>query len=324
MADERILIVGGSGFIGKGIQKSAMDMGWGDLLTFSYHEHPDAIHDAFKKVHVNLLDKEGAAPLKDYKLAIFVAGQGNQALAAADPLKDNQMNVELFLNFMRYFRGSAVILSSQAVYQGLQGEVDEKTIHIPKSPFGISNRAGEAYADYFFHLGWLRKLWLFRLLYAYGPGEMHRRLLPMCAWAASNKGKVTVHGGGKSYLNPLRSDFVGQVLMNAADIVADAQDGSYEVFNLSHPKKTTTLDVVKTLAGARHFDYNVASGGEEWPSTYWGETKRLTNLMKQLKMEFPDVKRSLIDYFMDIQSKPIKKEKEAPGKKEKKPVVWPV
>ena len=85
LMDKGILVVGGSGFIGKGIQEAAMDMGMGDLLTFTYSEHPERINDGFKKVKVDLLHKEGAAPLKDYELAIFVAGHGNQGTADLDP-----------------------------------------------------------------------------------------------------------------------------------------------------------------------------------------------------------------------------------------------
>ena len=131
-----ILVVGGSGFIGRGIQEAAMDMGMGDLLTFTYSEHPENINDGFKKVKVDLLHKDGADPLKDYKVAIFVAGHGNQGTADLDPFRDIQINTSLFLNFMRYYRGSLVMLSSQAVYQGLSGEVKENVDHVPESPFG--------------------------------------------------------------------------------------------------------------------------------------------------------------------------------------------
>ena len=322
LMNKGILVVGGSGFIGRGIQEAAMDMGMGDLLTFTYSEHPENINDGFKKVKVDLLHKDGADPLKDYSLAIFVAGHGNQGTADLDPFRDIQINTTLFLNFMRYYRGSLVMLSSQAVYQGLSGAVKENVDHVPESPFGISKRMAEAYADFYYRTEHIRKLWVFRLLYAYGRGELERRLLPMCAWAASNHGKVVLHGGGKSYLNPLSSSFVGEVLLRAVDTVEEQDDGSREVFNLNHPKKMTSLDVVKLLSGAKRFEHKVEEGGENWPIRYWGDTDKLAVLFKEWKLSFPDEKRSLVDYFKDIQTKPIKRKLRV--KKSKEEIIWPV
>ena len=322
LMDKGILVVGGSGFIGKGIQEAAMDMGMGDLLTFTYSEHPERINDGFKKVKVDLLHKEGADPLKDYTMAIFVAGHGNQGTADLDPFRDIQINTTLFLNFMRYYRGSLVMLSSQAVYQGLSGGVKENVDHVPESPFGISKRMAEAYADFYYRTEHIQKLWVFRLLYAYGKGELDRCLLPMCAWASSNQGKVVLHGGGKSYLNPLSSSFVGEVLLRAVDTVEEQDDGSREVFNLNHPKKMTSLDVVKLLSGAKRFTYTVDEGGENWPIRYWGDTDKLAVLFKEWKLSFPDEKQSLLDYFMDIQSKPIKRKLRV--KQSKGDIIWPV
>jgi len=322
LMDKGILVVGGSGFIGKGIQEAAMDMGMGDLLTFTYSEHPERINDGFKKVKVDLLHKEGADPLKDYRVAIFVAGHGNQGTADLDPFRDIQINTSLFLNFMRYYRGSLVMLSSQAVYQGLSGAVKENVDHVPESPFGISKRMAEAYADFYYRTEHIRKLWVFRLLYAYGRGELERCLLPMCAWAASNRGKVVLHGGGKSYLNPLSSSFVGEVLLRAVDTVEEQDDGSREVFNLNHPKKMTSLDVVKLLSGVKRFEYTVDEGGENWPIRYRGDTDKLAVLFKEWKMSFRDENQSLVDYFMDLQTRPIKRKLRV--MKSKGEIIWPV
>lgn len=322
MNNKGILVVGGSGFIGKGIQEAAMDMGRGDMLTFAYRQHPENIQNGFKKVKVDLLEKDGAAPIKDYGTAIFVAGQGDQSEADTDPVHDLQMNDLLFLNFMRYFRGSLIMLSSQAVYQGLNGEIRESIDYVPESPFGISKRMAEAYADFYFCTGHIDKLWVFRLLYAYGRGEMERRLLPMCAWAASNKGRIVIHGGGRSYLNPLYSGFVGEVLLRATDTLGELPAGSRDIFNLNHPKKMTSLDVVKLLSGVRNFEFSIDLEGESWPIRYWGDTGKLANLLKAWGLSFPDARKNLVDYFLDIQTRPVKKV--VHPKKPKREVVWPV
>ncbi len=323
LMDKGILVVGGSGFIGKGIQEAAMDMGMGDLLTFTYWEHPEKINEGFKKIKADLLQKDGAAPLKDYDVAIFTAGHASHRLADADPARDIQLNELTFINFMRHYRGSVILLSSQSVYQGLAGEVKETVDHVPESPFGMSKRMAEAYADFFYRTEHISKLWVFRLLYAYGKGELERRLLPMCAWASSNHGKVTINGGGKSYMNPLHSSFVGEVLLRAVETIEDQEDGSREVFNLNHPKKMTALDVARLLSEARKFQYSVEEGGENWPVRYWGDTGKLATLMKEWKIHFPDEKQSLLDYFTDIQTKPITRRLRE-RKQRRADIIWPV
>ena len=321
--DKGILVVGGGGFIGRGIQDAAMDMGMGDMLTFTYFEHPERINDGFKKIKVDLLHKDGATPLKDYEVAIYAAGHANAGMADHDPIADIQLNDFLLINFIRHFRGSLVMLSSQSVYQGLTGEIKESVDHVPESPYGISKRMGEAYADFFYRTEHIRKLWVFRLLYAYGRGEIERRLMPMCAWASSNGGKVVIHGGGKSYLNPLSAPFVGDVLLKAVDTIEEQDEGSREVFNLNHYKKMTAIEVVKLLSEAKRFDYSVDERGENWPVRYWGDTDKLSVLLREWKISYPDIRQSLVDYFLESQTKPIMTRK-LKEKKPRKEIIWPV
>ncbi len=321
--DKGILVIGGGGFIGRGIQDAAMDMGMGDMLTFTYFEHPERINDGFKKIKIDLSHKDGSPPLKGYDIAIYAAGHANSGMADHDPLTDIELNDFMFLNFMRHYRGSLILLSSQSVYQGLSGEIKEGVDHVPESPFGISKRMAEAYADYYYRMRHIGKLWVFRLLYAYGRGEIERRLLPMCAWASSNNGKVVIHGGGRSYLNPVSSPFVGEVLLRAVETVEEQEDGSREVFNLNHFRKMTALDVVKLLSESKKFDYTVDEKGETWPVKYWGDTDKLSVLLKEWKVSYPDIKQALVDYFMEIQTKPLltRKLKE---RKPRKEIIWPV
>lgn len=301
MVDRGYLVVGGSGFIGRALQEAVIDEGLGDAFTFACNEHPENIREGFKTVKADLTQRDGAKPFEDYSTIIFAAGHSNPLLANKEPWLDLELNVSLLLNTARHFRGKMVLLSCQSVYQGLEGEVQEHVDHVPTMPFGLSKSVEETYARHLWRARYLDRLWIHRLGYTYGKGEAERRLVPMCNWAASNKGKVHIHGGGKSYLNPLPARFVAEVLLRTADELQDMPSGFIETTNLNHPAKLTAAQVVRVLDGARRFGYEIDEAGEEWPVRYYGNTERLEKHLKKWEMEFPDAKEALRDYFMDMQ-----------------------
>lgn len=300
MARPGVIVIGGSGFIGKALQSAALDRGMGDSFAFSYHEHPEGIKDCFTKVKVDLSTPEGAVHLKEFPSAIYVVGNSSAALSRKEPWRDLEMNVQLLLNFVRHFRGNLVYLSSQAVYYGLEGKLREEVKHVPVVPHGISKRVSEEYAHYLAQLGYIEKLWTFRLRYAFGPGEQPRRLIPMCNWAATTGGKVHIHGMGKSLMNPLPSEWVGEVLMKAADTLDFERKRVINITNLNHPEKITVAQMVRVLAGERDFDYELEAGEEEWPVRFWGDTEFLAKQLKTWKMKFPDLKESLRKRFDEM------------------------
>ena len=87
--------------------------------------------------------------LQNYSTVIYVAGNADHSLAHDYPLMDLNLNTVAFLNFIKNFNGSLVLLSTQAVYYGLKGEIFESITSLPTIPYGISKQAVEAYARYF-------------------------------------------------------------------------------------------------------------------------------------------------------------------------------
>ncbi len=300
MSARSLLVVGGSGFLGRSIQAAALDRGMGDLFTVTYHEHPENIKECFNRVKIDLSTDDGARPLKDYRTAIYAVGNQSGALSRREPWRDMEMNVYYLINFVRHFRGDLVLVSSQSVYYGLEGKLREEVNHVPVVPHGVSKRAAEEYALYLAQLGYLDKLWTFRLRYAYGPGEPPRRLLPMCNWAATSGGKVQIHGKGKSLMNPLPAEWVGEVLIRAADTMGFDRERTISVTNLNHPEKISVAQIVRVLAGQRHFEYELEDGEEEWPVNFWGDTEFLERQLKIWRMKFPDVRDDLRRTFEEM------------------------
>ena len=297
---DKVLVVGGSGFIGSAIQQLVLNERLEDFFAFSFNKNPEGIDAHLNKVHIDLLKAGANKDIKNYPVAVYVAGNTDHGLAKRSALLDLDLNVRAFLNFMEEFRGSLVLLSSQATYYGLEGEIPETVNHIATMPYGLSKQMAEAYAKYFLKNDVLSKLWIFRLMYTFGKGEKERRLIPRCANAVRNSQRITIFGGGKSFLNPLPSWFVAQVLLKATESLKGRKSKFMEVTNINYPEKVSVKDVVIFLNRAKHFDYVINDSGEEWPVKFWGNTKNLLSHMREWNIAFPDLWDNLKEYFMEL------------------------
>lgn len=296
---DKTLVVGGSGFIGSNIQRKVLENHCENLFTFSFNDQPEKINSNLEKFHLDLLKAE-SKHIEDYSTALYVAGNADHGLAKRDPLLDLDLNARAFLKFMDQFRGSLILLSSQAVYYGLEGEIHEKVDHVSAMPYGLSKQMVESYAKYFLIDGRLSKLWVFRLAYAFGGGEKAYRLIPRCAKAVREKGKVTLFGGGNSFINPLPAEFVAETLLSASESLKNKKNGILEITNLNHPKRTTVKDVIFFLNCLKRFDFEAKDSGEEWPVKFYGNTENLANHLKEWNKGFPDLQDSLKNYFEEL------------------------
>jgi UDP-glucose 4-epimerase len=298
---EKTIVVGGSGFIGKAVQKEVVAQNAQSAYVFSYNKHPEEIGANLEKVQINLLEKQNLDEIRKYSSAIYVAGNAEHGLARTSPSLDLDLNVKTFLSFIDAFNGSLVLLSSQAVYYGLEGEIKESVAHVPTMPYGLSKLMTEAYAKYFLETTALSNLWIFRLMYAFGEGEKARRLIPRCANAVINRGQIImINGGGTSLLNPLPSRFVAKILVKSMQNLLRKNGVSFEVTNLNHPEKFTVREVVEFLASVKNFEYTLNAGGEEWPVRFWGNTGSLLTYMQEWKINLPDTKSNLQKYFIEL------------------------
>ena len=154
------IVVGGSGMIGSAIQRRVIKQEKNESFTFSYYTNKSQIRRGLESLHLDLFDKDSIRQLEGFHNAIYLAGNTDHALASKDPAKDVQLNVEAFLNFMKFFKGALVLFSSQAVYYGYEGSVKEDAVQKPTIPYGISRHGAEMYAEYFKHVGKLRSFQL--------------------------------------------------------------------------------------------------------------------------------------------------------------------
>jgi nucleoside-diphosphate-sugar epimerase len=295
---KKTLVVGGSGFIGKAVQRYVLERGLADSFTFTYCRGRENILPGVEAFEMDLLENIDIGDIRPFSGAIYLAGNANHGLAKRDPLMDLRLNAEAFIKFVGFFKGSVALLTSQAVYYGLDGEIGEDVDHMPGIPYGISKKVIEAYAHYFLNEKMIHNLYIFRLMYSFGEGEKERRLISACARAARSGGRVEIYGGGKSYLNPLPSSFVAEVLIAAIEDLYGENKGFAEAVNLNHPERITVADAVNFLKSIRGFDCAINDWGEEWPVTFWGRTERLHLLLKEWGLSLPDPWDSLKKHYL--------------------------
>jgi nucleoside-diphosphate-sugar epimerase len=292
------IVVGGSGMIGSAIQRQLIKQEKTENCTFSYYTNKSQILRGLESLHLDLFDEDSIRQLEGFHNAIYLAGNTDHALASKDPAKDVQLNVEAFLNFMKFFKGTLVLFSSQAVYYGYEGSVKEDAVQKPTIPYGISRHGAEMYAEYFKHVGKLRSLVILRPTYVFGQGEEKRRLIPRCAQAAITGSTVKVFGKGQSFLNPLPVEFIAQVTVKFSEVVANKECATAVNLNCTEPM--TVIEIVQTLQKVKSFKCVVEDGGEEWPAKHYGDSTRLLGLLKEWNMKMPDVTNELKRYFMEL------------------------
>lgn len=293
-----ILVLGGSGFVGRAIQQQVIVEGRTHEFVFAYRDGAARIDSRVKSLRVDLLDPDTLPVISEYDEAIWVAGSSDHGRAVRDPLGDLECSVVTMLRFLGVFRGNLTMLSSQAVYFGLKGEIREDVDHATSMPYGFAKLAAERYAAWALQAGQLTRLWIHRLMYAYGSHENPRRLLSRCLAAAETGEDVLITGGGRSFLNPLPVGFVAEVLLRSSEHLPGMSPGSCLVTNLNHPECWTVLDVVEFIVRLRRFSYEVTGSGEEWPVEFFGCVDRLIDFLAQWGLAFPSVEASLESYVM--------------------------
>ena len=295
---KRVLVLGGSGFVGKALQSvSAGDPGR-FLFVDRVLPHPAPEHVDI--LQVDLLSERDVGQLAQFDHAIWVAGNADHGIGWIDPIGDLESQVTAFLRFLSRFRGSLTMLSSQAVYFGLHGGVPEEVDHVPNMPYGFSKLAAEKYAQWALESGRLERLWIHRLMYTFGPDEKPRRLLARCIRASQDGSMVTIAGNGRSFLNPIPVTFLALVLERSSMQLAQQPPGYMEVTNINHPEPWTVLEVAEHLCTIGSFDYKVVAGGERWPVTFHGRVDKLSAWLDRWGIGFPDVRRSLAKYREEV------------------------
>lgn len=277
----RLLVVGGSGFIGRNvIECLATGNHPYTHVAATYHSQGDFPNWARRLgVEPLALDlRHSGTGVEGFDTAIFLAGNANHATAADQPLVDLDLNAGAMLRFLTPFRGRLVFLSSGAVYYGLQGAVHPGLSLRPTFAYGISKLASELYASTARQRGRLSSLTVLRLFYAFGRHDKPMRLVPRVLRAIEKQtgSDFRVTGTGTSCMDPLEAGYVAEAL------VATAKQSAVEgVFDLCGGANRTVASLVPEIARAVDSSLDVVASHEpeEYPVTFFASPQSLRATM---------------------------------------------
>lgn len=282
----RLLIVGGSGFIGRNLTEELGGGGYpfsGVTATFSEDASFPRFADSMgvEPVQYNMMDRDRS--WDKYDVCVYVAGNADHGLAVQDPVTDLALNAQGILRLLRSFRGYLVYVSSAAVYYDRKGYVSAETPVTPRFSYGVSKLAGEHYVQAFHRTGSFDSYAIVRLFYAYGKYDKPRRLIPQVVKAVlwDRKDEFCVRGSGQSFLDPLDARYVARVLARAA-----LRRGLNGTFDLCGGHNQTVMEVVQTVARALGREIKVSAEGlpEFFPVEFYSS---LDSLRAALDLEAP-------------------------------------
>lgn len=295
----RVLVTGGSGFIGRRVVAALLDDG-ADVTVADKRPFPGGEHgDRFRTVIGDLCDPsvaaEAAAPGTD--VIIHLAALTRVLPSIEDPADTHRVNVDVTAALLEQarIRGVGVFLfaSTNAVTGDVgSATIDEQIPLRPLSPYGATKAAAEmlisAYASCYGMTGCS-----LRFSNVYGPGMQEKdSFVPRLMRAARDGTGVQVYGDGTQVRDLVhvddivagmfaawRAGFSGPLILGAGesvavnDIVDTARSVTGRDITVQHtaPKPGEMPAVIVDISAARALGYAPAHDLKSGLSTVWPE-----------------------------------------------------
>ena len=266
----KLVVVGGSGFVGRQFLEHADLKGWD--VSATYHDDagfPDflaSLNPSFHALRYDLLSSD--TDLSSFDRAVYLAGNSNHTWALDHIDGDMSLNAVGMARFLSRFRGDLVLLSSGAVYFGHDGLVSPASHAAPLFPYGASKLAAELLAGWAAANQRLRSLKVLRMYYAFGPGEQERRLIrkALVEFGVHGHRRFRINGTGKSLMGPMYVTDVVRALELAT------HKGSPGTYDLPSERPYSVLEIVETAASVCGIEPDIELASSSEPTlTFYSE-----------------------------------------------------
>lgn len=211
----RVLITGAGGFIGRHVV-ALVPPTW-DVVGLSRERLP--VRKGLVMADWNG-DLQASLPAElegSFDVVIHLAGNSSHGLATSEPWRDLAITGGVAASILgRISTRRIVLLSSAAVYAGLEGPVDPGLCLKPPMAYGLSKRYVEGFASALVSGGRVEGLVTLRLYNAFGPGERPTRLIPRIVDAVHAAAPFRMSADPTSLSDPVRVEWVAQALIAAA------------------------------------------------------------------------------------------------------------
>ena len=249
MEARRVLITGGSGFIGGALAeafRSETDVRVLDV------EPGEALPGDVELIEGDVRDREAVEKATEGVDVVFhEAALVSVAGSIDDPVESHAINATGTLRVLEAARrhdARAVLASSAAVYGDPEGvPVSETDPLVPTSPYGLDKLAADHYARLYHDLYGLETVAL-RYFNVYGPGQTggdYAGVIEVFLEQARNGDPITVHGDGEQ-----TRDFVHVDDVVRANRLAAETDGVGTAYNVGTGSSTSITRLAERVRDA--------------------------------------------------------------------------
>jgi len=258
---QKILITGGSGFIGSAITRYLVIKGHSvTVIDNNSRGNTQRLADVIKKIRFIKTDIRNLKKIKSirgsFDTIIHLAYVNGTKFFYQKPFEILDIGVNGFLNILKFSKKKKVknffLASSSEVYQTpLKIPTDEKEmlkipdIHNPRYSYGGGKIFSELYGTHF-SKKYLKKFIIFRPHNVYGSDMGNEHVIPEFInrfKKIRNKSKFLIHGSG----NEIRSFIHIDDFINGFDkIFTKGKNG--EIYNIGTDKKIKIISLVKILS----------------------------------------------------------------------------
>jgi UDP-glucose 4-epimerase len=248
---QKILLIGGNGFIGSWVVDQLIRDGHIVTVFDLTLDDPKYTEKPYAEISGDFLNLGDLAyAIKNQDSVVHMVSTTNPASAEADPLLDIRTNVvgtvELLRlaveeNISHFYYAS----SGGAVYgAAANGDVTEDHAANPVSPYGIGKFTIERYLDYFHTLHGLDST-IFRLSNPYGPRQPARRrqgVIPIFLRAIAEGNPITVHGDGTMVRDYIYVEDMAKMISNIIGLPHRGQ-----IYNIASGSPYSITDIIKII-----------------------------------------------------------------------------